>query len=421
MRWIQGLLFGALLSTHPVTTYAQSAIKQSDLRAGAIVYQTQMSGAVDPATRPFAEYLLPAAHTVSELLWEVSYSITRTKTAWPYWDAAARIDVLSADGQCLGRIWARTATTTVTGNLSFFGDTHPQARPHKLRVTFIQGLSFPFSFGLKCVVRRCRGANIGGTVRQQPLWMGIGSAEEPSWMCGDMRLGLEECKSFLFHVRAGQTLCGRFQPKRSLIGTSSGMKYLVYGLDHVLKNDAYAYTNDGQTYDTAIYTNRSGAAEWVIVSLAEWYRPEDFNLGFYSPEGPTPAAGEVLTPPTVAQLNPYTLLSFVQTKATMTAGTVKKFAIGATGRRLRLRVRLQKTPFLGGGSGTYFEVRLKNSAGVKLTERFHSTDPGGHEPEESFYDIEFPAASASVPSIVEITTRYANAAVVLETERSSKR
>ena len=85
--------------------------------------------------------------------------------------------------------------------------------------------------------------------------------------------------------------------------------YLVFSVrdsnQNLIQNPQLRVLSDNSDFDYELYNNM-GPAQWVIIGLASTAGLSPIKFGFYSPDGPSPAPGEVLTPPNV---NPYSAAS----------------------------------------------------------------------------------------------------------------
>jgi hypothetical protein len=412
---IRAALMGALLMV-PVAAQAQTYIKQAQLRGGGVGgTATRITGNLDIGAVQSRQVVLPEGATGSGYRWTVQYTLQRTKSSYPNWPACARMDVLSRDGECLDRVWLKDTSGTVSGSFQFYGEDSPQARPHRLRISFSQRQSFPFYYDIRYTAQACTGVNIGGPLREQPVYMATGTRAEPSWVCGDIRMA-EGHRAMLFRVKPGAELRALLKPLSGW-GGIGGMKYLVYDLNHRLLSDLNTVTSVNSTTDTLLYHNTGAAPAWVILQLAEYYRC-DHDLGFYSPQGASPAPGEAIAAP--ASVNPYVKTGTTAMSGVVAVGGTVRWSLGGVGAMTRMRVRGTKVPFLQGGGIGHVSVTVYSKSGVKLISRLFGTDLTGHCPAETFYELDFSSLDADSPGAVEIKTAYQPAFVELEMTRHAR-
>ncbi|MBI4870787.1 MAG: hypothetical protein HY814_04385 [Candidatus Riflebacteria bacterium] len=408
-RWVAaGLLVWLLalapMALAPAAASAQIGFSEAECgKVGAPVHAETFSGALEREVVDQVVHLLNPAYTGPGNRWDVEVTMHRTRSDWPWWAAVARIDVLSADGQSLGRTYSRYFKGTTTCAFSFYGETHEEARPHRIRICFAQPYTFPFAFTARVAVRPVTGANPGGPLREQPEFFQIGSTQAPSWMCGDVVLRREPHRFGLVYLQPGQELRAKLVPG-VCSSSHAGFGFTVWNTEHRQLATAKFYVPFNKTHDVRIYRSKEQAARFFIIALSSDTGLSDHRIGFYSPQGASPAVGEAVSVPTGDAVNPYTPVARSYQTQDLATGAKAVFELPGTGELLRLRLRIQKPVFLSPAPGVFASINVLNRSGKVLARTAVATDPWGHEPSEYAYELDGAAADGAVA--LEITTRY---------------
>lgn len=403
------------------TSTAQSFVAQSRCgEAGSIVHQQSFAGGLARKKVDQQICLLSPAFTGAGNLWTLDYSMTRTQDGWPWWDAYARIDVLSADGQSLGRSLSTHFKGSTTGTLVFYGENYEEARPHRVRITFSQPITFDFSFDCRLTVRPVLGANPGGPDRENPLFMQIGTAEAPNFSTGDMVLTREFHRFMLFWLAAGQELRAKLFPGATGAGGYASFDFTVWDANQRLLASSSQMVRSGTSADTRLYRNAGAAGRFVVLGLATHFGLRGQRIGFFSPQGASPRDGESVTAPSAAQLNPFGASARAVQTQDVAAGATASFAIPASGEWTRLRLRVQKPVLLSPAPGVFAEIAVFSLTGALLARDALATDPWGHEPSEYLFERDDASTPATTAATIAIKTRYEVSTVTLDWERRAR-
>lgn len=395
---------------------AQTFVAAADCgKAGEAFVSETLSGSLAREGSNESLHLLNPAFTGAGYRWDVEYSMVRTREEWPWWAAYARIDVLSADGETLGRVWSRSFKGTVTGTVSFHGEESEEARPHRLRFTFSQPHTFPFAFTARLTARPVIGANPGGARRGAPEYMAIGSPSAPNFVCGDVVLRTEYHRFMLFGLQSGQELRARLQPGVLRPHAYAHFGFGIWDLGHRSLGVRDTYVRAGKEADVVVFRNADSEKRFVIVAMKSKWGLRDHRIGFYSPQGVSPAPGEAAPP---SSLDPFVTTARVYSVQDVAAGATARFALPATGERFELRLRVQKPVFLAPAPGVFCTIRVIGSSGKLLTTGHLATDPWGHEPTEYFCELTGPDAAGGR---LEVTTRYNASVCTLDASAFARR
>jgi hypothetical protein len=383
---------------------------------GPVLYSTTLNSALEINTAQLAIMDLVPQYTGAGYRWDLTYTLTRTRSDYPYWSAYPRVDIQSADGQAHGRTRSYSVSGTTTDTITFYGDDHPSARPTRLRFTFAQSNTFPYHVSATLTVRAVNMSNCGGTVREKPSYMAIGSAAAPNWICGDMTLTTEANHFFLFYVRPGQQLRAKVLPS-ALMRNGSALTCNVYDLNMRSLGQAATMLSLSTT-DLALFTNNQPAARFIVVGLYSSSGLAFQNMGFYSPQGASPAPGEVVPPPTPDQINPYVPVAAGSQDASLPANGSTTFVVPGTGELSRLRVRVLRNPYLTGGAASVTLI-LRSQTGSVIYQRYCTV--GFFEPYEWFLDLDLPTGTtdpARLPGSVDVVVGGGATIASLHAERA---
>jgi hypothetical protein len=379
---------------------------------GPVIYSTTLNSALEINTAQLALMSLDSRFTGAGYRWDLTYTLTRTQSGYPYWNTYPLVEVQSADGQVNGRSRSYSVTGSVTDTITFYGDDHEEARPTRLRFTFGQTNTFPYQVSATLTVRAVHMSNFGGTTRETPSYMVVGSTDAPNWICGDMILTSESNHFFLFYLRAGQQLRAKVLPS-GVMRNGSNLSCKLYDLN--LRSLGQTSTMLGQSpTDLALFTNNQ-AARFIVVGLGSSTGLLFQTMGFYSPQGTSPAAGELVP---AADANPYVpLTTNTQSTAILPNGTAS-FIVPGSGELSRLRLRVQRVPFLSPGAASTSLI-LRSQTGSILYQRYCTV--ASYEPYEWFLDLDLPTGTtdpAKLPGNFEMSVGGGATVASLDTYRA---